>query len=186
MDPNAQLELARHLAAGESLLWAGTPRQGLLLRPADAFMIPFSLLWGGFAVFWEAGVLASGAPAFFGLWGVPFVLIGLYFIVGRFFVDARARAKTFYGLTNRRAIIVSGIFAKTINSLPLRTLSDISVRERSDRTGTVLLGRPHPFAVWYAGMQWPGMGQYSTPGFELIPDAKRVHDQLLEAQRAAA
>lgn len=69
----------------------------------------------------------------------------------------------FEGLTNRRAIIVSGIFAKTINSLPLRTLTAISVRERQDRTGTVLLGRPHPFASWYAGMQGPGMGQYSTP-----------------------
>jgi hypothetical protein len=158
----------------------------LLLRPADAFLIPFSLFWGGFAFFWEASVLAGGAPIFFSLWGIPFVLMGIYFILGRFFVDARARANTFYGLTNRRAIIVSGIFSKTINSLPLRTLSDISVRERKDRTGTVLLGRGHPFASWNAGMQWPGMGQYSTPAFELIPDAKRVHDQVLEAQRAAA
>jgi hypothetical protein len=161
------------------------PRQGLLLRPADAFMVPFSLLWGGFAIFWETGVLASDAPTFFALWGVPFVLIGVYMIVGRFFVDAKARANTFYGLTNRRAIIVSGIFSRSTRSLPLRTLSDISVQERRDRTGTVFLGRPYPFATWYAGMQWPGMDQSSTPGFELISEAKRVHDQVLEAQRAA-
>jgi hypothetical protein len=49
-----------------------------------------------------------------------------------------------------------------------------------------MFGRPHPFASWYAGMQWPGMSQYQTPSFEFIEDAKRVHDQILAAQRAAA
>jgi hypothetical protein len=125
-------------------------------------------------------------PIFFALWGVPFVVVGLYLIVGRFFVDARARARTFYGLTNRRAIIVSGIMSRSTRSIPVRLLTDVSVQERANGTGTVLLGRPHPFAGWYSGMPWPGMDQYSTPGFELIPDAKRVHDQVLEVQRVNA
>lgn len=155
------------------------------MRPADVFMVPFSLLWGGFAIFWEKSVLQSNAPAFFALWGVPFVLIGLYMIMGRFFVDARFRAKTFYGLTDRRAIIISGLFSRTITSLPLRTLTDISLQERPDRSGTIMLRRSQPYSAWSSGMRWPGMGQYATPTFEMIPDAKRVHDQLLEAQRAA-
>jgi hypothetical protein len=192
MDPtfdlSAQNEIARALDSRESLIWSGAPRKGMLLRPSDAFMIPFSLLWGGFAIFWEAGVLRTDGPNsfFMSIWGIPFVLIGLYMIVGRFFVDARIRAKTAYGLTNRRAIIISGLFSRTINSLPLRTLTDISLQERSDRSGTILLGRPQPYSSWNSGMRWPGMSQYSTPAFEMIPDAKTVHDRLLEAQRAAA
>lgn len=182
-----QSEIAQVLDSGESLIWSGTPRRGLALRSSDAYMIPFSLLWGGFAIFWEAGVLRTNGPntAFMSIWGIPFVLAGLYLIVGRFIVDAGIRAKTFYGLTNRRAIIISGLFSRTINSLPLRTLTDISLQERSDRSGTILLGRPQPYSSWRSGMRWPGGSQYSTPAFEMIPNAKTVHDQLLEAQRAA-
>jgi hypothetical protein len=183
-----QSEITQVLDSGESLLWSGAPRRGLALRSGDAFAIPFSLLWGGFAIFWETRVLSIHGPntVFMSIWGIPFVLAGLYLIVGRFFIDAAIRAKTFYGLTNRRAIIVSGLMSRTINSLPLRNLTDISLQERSDRSGTILLGRPQPYPSWSSGMRWPGGSQYSTPAFEMIANAKAVHDQLLEAQRAAA
>lgn len=184
MDPNAARELTGYLESGESLIWAGLRRRGLLFRPGDAFLIPFSLYFGGGAIYLESRVFAEDAPWFFAVFGVPFVLVGIYLIVGRFIVDARARSGTVYGLTNRRAIIVSGIFGKTVNSLPLRKLTDISLRERGDRTGTVLLGPSYRFPTFYIGTWWPGGGQNDTPRFELIPDAKRVHHQLLEAQRA--
>src|SRR6266436_215662 len=110
----------RQLSSGEKLLWSGQPRAGIRLRGSDAFAIPFSILWCGFAIFWEPMVVRKGAPVFMMLWGIPFVLAGLYIVFGRFIVDAMSRAKTFYGVTNERVIIISGLFSRQVKSLNLR------------------------------------------------------------------
>lgn len=171
------------LDRGERQLWAGRPRQGFVLRAADAVMIPFSILWGGFAVFWEASVVRGGGPLFFILWGVPFVLAGIYFTIGRFFVDARRRARTTYAVTSDRILISTGILSTTTKTLDLRTLSDITLQERRAGSGTITFGPTHPFASMYAGTSWPGVPQ--APSFEMIDGARQVYDIIREAQRAS-
>src|SRR5205809_7881260 len=102
---NPSSEIERELSSGERLLWSGQPRRGFRLRSSDAFVIPFSLLWCGFAIFWETSVITKGAPFLFRLWGIPFVLVGLYIVFGRFIVDARTRERTFYGITSRELFL---------------------------------------------------------------------------------
>lgn len=131
------------LSANEHLLWFGRPRQGFFLRKSDAFIIPFSLMWGGFAIFWNAGVWLMEAPIFFKLWGLPFLVVGVYMIFGRFFVDVRQRKKIFYGVTNERIIIISGLFTQSIKSLSLQTLTDITMEEFSNGLGTITFGSPN-------------------------------------------
>src|SRR4051812_45211669 len=96
-DPSSMIR--QQLGSREKLLWYGQPRQGIVFRASDVLFIPFSLIWGGFALFWETSVLVAGAPFFFAFWGIPFVLAGLYMIFGRFFVEARMRQHTSYGVT---------------------------------------------------------------------------------------
>ncbi|WP_246780688.1 hypothetical protein [Rhizobium sp. BK008] len=98
-------DIRSFLMPGEKLLWSGRPGQGFLLTSRDFLLVPFSLLWGGFAIFWEITAISTETPVFTKLWGIPFVLMGLYLMAGRFFVDAAARARTEYVLTNRRVII---------------------------------------------------------------------------------
>ena len=113
------------LSPDERLLWAGRPRLGAMLRPVDVFLIPISLLWGGMAVFWETQAITEGAPFIAMLMGVPFVRFGLYFIVGRFWVDAKQRSRTFYGVSSQRVIISSGLYSRRVKSLNLDTLTDL-------------------------------------------------------------
>lgn len=167
------------LERGERQLWSGVPKQGVMLRAADAFMIPFSCLWAGFAVFWEATVLRTSAPGFFVLWGIPFLAVGAYITVGRFFVDSWKRARTRYGLTTERVIIRSGASTKSLN---LRTLAEVTLTERDDGRGTITFGASAFPMAMFAGASWPGAPQISA--FESIPDARTVYAQIREAQNS--
>jgi hypothetical protein len=183
---SAHEKIKTQLSSGEHVLWSGQPRQGVVVRGSDAFMIPFSLLWGGFAVFWEISVTNSNAPAFFALWGIPFVLIGVYMIVGRFFVEAKQRANTFYAVTDERVLIISGILKHNVKSLNLRTLSELSLTEGKGNEGTISFGADSSFSSIFRGFSnWPGMGAQLGPRFDLISNAKSVFETILCAQRAA-
>ncbi|MCA9979713.1 MAG: PH domain-containing protein [Anaerolineales bacterium] len=175
------------LDSGEEIVWQGQPRQGLLLRSSDIFLIPFSLMWGGFAIFWTMTAASAGAPFFFVLWGTPFVLVGLYLIIGRFFVDAWQRRRTYYALTNRRALIISGIFNQNVRTLPYNTMSEINITRHSNDRGTITFGPPPPF--WQSsGGGWPtGNSRYPvSPAFEMIDRVNDVYEQLKRVQRTRA
>ena len=208
MSPEPGEIISRHLEPGESLLWAGQPRKGVRFQSADIFLVPFSLMWGGFAIFWEAMVLTmshrhtKAIPLFFSLWGIPFVLVGLYLIFGRFLVDAFRRSNTYYGLTDRRAIIITGLFDRQpaldlstlaglvmglghakVSSLDLRTMTDVSMTERGDGSGTITFGPQNPY-TFLAGSGWPGLRYgYVTPRFKLIEQVMSVYMQIRAAQQ---
>ncbi|MCC7449374.1 MAG: PH domain-containing protein [Anaerolineae bacterium] len=174
--------IQQELSPGERLLWSGQPRKGVVFRSMDIFLVPFSLLWGGFACFWETMALTNGI-SFLTLWGIPFVLVGLYMIGGRFIFDARQREGTYYGVTNERIIIASGLFNRKIKSLNLRTLTDLTLNQKADGSGSITFGPVPPMAWWYEGMYWPG--QQIPPSFQMIPDAKQVYNLIVETQRQA-
>jgi hypothetical protein len=137
-------------------------------------------MWGGFAIFWEVQVLLHGAPVFFALWGIPFVLVGLYLIAGRFFVDRARRAHTYYGLTSRRALVVR---RQTVTSTDLAAEASFEMRETSHGRGTITWGLEQGRGEFYAP-KWAN-SQTSRPSFDEIEDARVVYGKLLEAQRAS-
>ncbi|HAD33601.1 MAG TPA: hypothetical protein DCF44_03760, partial [Chitinophagaceae bacterium] len=139
------------------------------MRTNDIFLIPFSLLWCGFAVFWFVGALTAGISVWFALVGLPFVAIGLMFVFGRFILDARARAHTYYGLTHDRIIIKSGVHKTSVTSIPLATLTKIEYGEKKYGTGTITLGPKNPMMTWGRGMHW-WVGIKPGSSLELIQD----------------
>ncbi|MCF3138772.1 hypothetical protein LRQ04_05830 [Paenarthrobacter sp. AR 02] len=105
------------LGTGEQLLWVGEPDPKVHFTAADAFFVPFSILWGGFAIVWEVAAITVVRQPLFIIWGIPFVLVGLYFIFGRFIVKKRRKLATVYALTSSRAIVCHG--ERSISDSPI-------------------------------------------------------------------
>lgn len=180
--------LSQELAPGERLLWQGTPAGGLLSQ-ADCFLVPFSIMWGGFAIFWESAGLAGHAPVFFDLWGLPFVAMGLYFIAGRFWVKARSRQRTIYAVTDRRVIEIGWAFRKSVRSLALNHLPALELSTRAGGRGRIVFGSLGGFAGYYAntGMDWLGTAYGGRPlVFFDVPDARGVYETIQRAAAAAS
>jgi hypothetical protein len=178
---SAEAVIRSKLDEGEQLVWSGRPRQGLMLQPTDAILIPFSLLWAGFAFYWEYEVVTTHQFWVLQVWGIPFVLLGFYLLIGRFFADAYMRGQTYYGLTDKRIIIARG---STTQSIPLSDLKGVALAARADKSGTVVFGPPDLPAPNSLNASM-GSSRVQYPMFQMIPDAQSVYD-LIEGQRTAA
>ncbi len=176
MDPaSPAARLSRYLAADERLVWSGRPPQGLLLRPVDAFAIPFSLFFCGFTIFWEVLAFRDRAPTLFRFIGIPFILVGLHLVFGRFAVDLLQRRRTVYGVTTDRVLILSGVLRETVVCLPLRGIAQTSLTLRPDGSGDVVFGPRSPFENFLIP-GWPGTDRFRPTAFEGIPGAQGVYD----------
>lgn len=174
------------LFAGEKLLWSGQPWQGLfLLRGIDFLLVPFSLFWAGFMVVWNYMVwreVAGPAPMPFQIIGLAFLAIGLFFVIGRFFVDAWLRARTRYAVTSQRVLIErSGPF-RSSKSLDIARLPMLELSERGDGAGNIRFDssrswlRGNNMGVWIASTD-------PIPRFLRIDNVRNVYE-LIAKQRS--
>jgi hypothetical protein len=165
------------LLKGEEISWCAQPAQGLLLTSRDWLLIPFSLLWAGFAIFWEASVLGTSAPIFFKLFGALFVLIGLYIVAGRLLLDAWIRRGIYYAVTDKRVLILRSAPFSKFSALSLDQLPGVDLSERADGRGTIRFGQAVPY--------WTESGFYGwTPSLDPVPqfiaiaDARKLFDHI--------
>jgi hypothetical protein len=178
---------AGRLLQGERIVWRGRPQRGLRLTGKDALLIPFSVLWGGFAIFWEVSVLrAPRTPVVMALFGIPFVLIGLFLIIGRFLFDAWVREQVFYALTDRRALMLRLRPTTTFQSVSLDRLPETTLSEASNGRGTIRFG---PVAQAFGNRGGAGVWMdvlSSVPQFLAIDDAKAVFASVQDRTRGAS
>lgn len=171
--------LPQQLLPGERVVWHGHPPIGLNLRPIEFFLIPFSLLWGGFAFFWNGLVWVKGAPILFNLFGLPFLVLGLYMIFGRFFVDAYIRRTMQYFVTDRRILILRSGWMGATKSMDIRRLPALELDERPDGCGTIRFSEQ---SGWMAGgglaIWQPTLN--SSRQFTRIPNARSVYELILK------
>ena len=178
------MDIDSYLDVDEAIKWRGKPKGGLLLRIVDIFLIPFSLLWGGFAsVFFLEFLMIDGGetPVVFPFlsMGFFFFLIGQYFIYGRFIVDAIIRANTDYYVTTQRAIIVTKFLGDNISDMPLTSSLEISVSGR--RRGTIKFGPGRGFIFMNPFVLW--QGNMHPFCFEQIKNVQEVYKVVRSVQQ---
>lgn len=182
------------LLPGERVHWTGSPNASVIFHREDLATVPFSLLWGGFAIFWLLG--ASGIWDVFAnkpndtfhwfgiIWGTPFVLVGQYLIWGRFIHTAWKKRRTYYALTDRRALILYYAFrARNVESAYFSNLDRVEKRVRPDGIGSIAFGGPVQ-SDW----QLRPKGSRSTPAaptFADIDDADSVYQLAMRLQESA-
>ena len=135
------------LLPGEKVLWTGRPDPRRLVSRADLFLIPFSVMWGGFAIFWELAVLGvidfgdagsgDAAPWFFALWGIPFVVAGLYLIAGRFLVKRWVRRRTVYAVTDQRVVVMRRVRGARVDTGYIHSLPNVTASVDASGRGTI-------------------------------------------------
>lgn len=159
-----------YMADDERELWSGAPGTGHLITPADAVMIPFSIFWCGFALFWEFTAIKSSAGLLFPIFGLPFVGVGLYLLIGRFFHSAVMRKKTYYLVTNRRIIRKRG---KRVDFLDARQAQNMQVRAFTDGLGTITFNLPHMHGRTTAA-QPMGAGVFTLENIEDVVSVQKI------------
>lgn len=145
--------------------------------PSDAFLVPFSVLWCAFAVYWTWMVLHSGKPRWFALVGLLFVGIGLYQLAGRFIVKARQKRRTVYGLTDTRAIVLEG--ERNVSDVRVK---DVPAKVRKHRDGAhveVIFGASGLQKGYLnSGMEIFSPGRESPVAFFDVPDSDALLREL--------
>lgn len=192
INPSSAAAVQPELVPGENFVWAGQPSGSVIFHKEDAFLIPFSFLWGGFAVFWEASVSgmwgssAHGPWTFGMLWGIPIVLVGQYLIWGRFFYAAWLKRRTHYAVTNHRVIVVQDGWKRQTASAYIDSLASLVKERGSKGTGILRFGQPQP--VWNRSQgfgSWNALSVGGVPTFVDIEDVDSVY-RLVSDQRERA
>jgi len=139
-------------------------------------MIPFSLLWLGFVIWFS--VESFKADEAVDLMLSLFLVIGVYFSIGRFFHDAIIRRSLSYAVTNQRILFARGK-SKMTSLDPLR-LPLLELDERGEKVGSIRFGRrssffeaarANDFSVWVPSLA------FSTEFFQ-IKDARSVYELI--------
>ena len=155
-------QVDRELLPGEKLLWSGRPRRGFLFHPASVLLIASILFIAGLvgglialnnmthAIVVIEIVTAAAAKRFTatGVVSGLFILLGLIAIWGFVFYPLQ-RWKTFYALTDQRAVVIPGLLRRKARSFPLSSMNFTALTRRTGNKATVIFG---DYPAWYAGM----------------------------------
>lgn len=115
---------------------------------------------------------------------MPFVLLGQYFIWGRFIYKRWDRRRTVYSVTSQRILVLKG---STLLSTFVDQLPALNQHLRSDGSGTLeFSSTPFGYGFWAdSGMDWFSR-RAGLAAFHDIPNAAQVFRLVAQARGGTA
>lgn len=122
-------EFSKMLMNNEHILWTGKTKKGagIKARGGSVLTLAFPVFWLGFSCFWTLSATLMGG--FFGLFGVPFILVGIFLL--RSFL---AVGEQKYAITDRRVLRYAD---RKFSAEMLDKIINITVCETSNNMGYV-------------------------------------------------
>ena len=124
----------------EKILWSGKPVKKVFIL-SGLVSIPFGLIFLGFAIFWMWSAASTGAPGFFSLFGLPFVLIGFGVAFGPSILQLLRYRNTEYIITDKRIITQTGAIGLDTRFVDFDKVQEVYVKigvvDRLFGTGSV-------------------------------------------------
>lgn len=153
---SAEAEFTSTLMMEEHILWAAESKQkiGLTGGCSSAPTLIFSFMWLGFACFWTITASAVGGP--FGLFGLPFIAIGIFILVQSLNVG-----KKYYAVTNMRLLKKE---RGKLTAYNLKDVTNIQVGKTSGNRGYITF---EP-AVGMRGYTYRVNGRTAVPSVSLV------------------
>ena len=111
----------------EIVLWRGKPVKKAFILPGLA-SIPFGFIFLGFSIFWMWGAVSAGAPGFFTVFGLPFVLIGFGLTFGPSLWQLMRFRNTEYMITNKRIITQTGAIGLDTRFVDFEKIQEVYVK----------------------------------------------------------
>jgi hypothetical protein len=194
IDPEVSSKFQPELIAGESLLWMGKPNPRVIFHPEDLYIIPFSLLLGGFMIFAAIDELGYGGncprnatpnPGFNARWNILFILFTQYMIWGRFIYYGWLKKRTYYAVTNRRVLVVREGWRRETSWM---YVSDIpTITREGSMTGTLWFGPKYPlFGAYFNKRRSRSRFRIEAePVFVDIDDSDSVYRMVMDLRAQA-
>ncbi|SDE38214.1 hypothetical protein SAMN05421538_10685 [Paracoccus isoporae] len=154
------------LASDERILWQGQPDRRLRIGVGELRRAAPGLFFVAFSLFWMYNAARSSVP--FALFGLIFLVIGLRKLVEPLLLPAYLRSRSWYTLTDRRAIVATDtpVQGRRLISYPIDAATPVEMVDGD------------PPSILF--------GPDADAGFRFIPEAEHVLGLLRELQRSNA
>lgn len=159
------------LEDGERILWQGRPEKGVRWLDGDISGTFMGIVMVCFALFWMYQAASMGTAMW--LFGFVFLLVGGRQAISGNIIPAFIRSRTWYTLTDRRAIIATDmpVRGRSLTTIPIT--SDTQVTLEAGDPGSILFGPPQ-------------LARRRGEAFLLIQNPEHVLRLIREAQTALA